>query len=87
MVIGAGREDGLDDHSGDAGVEVIGGGTTAVGSGGSQGLVEGDGSDESEARRVVLVGSHAGEALLVGVQHGGFQDLQFFVGGRAREDR
>jgi len=75
VVIGAGREHGLDDHSGDAGVEVLVGGSTTVGSGGRQGLVEGDGSDESEARGVVLVGSHAGEALLVGVQHGGFQDL------------
>ncbi len=74
MVIEMCRVHGLDDHSGESGVEMLIGGFTSISSCGSQGLVEGDGSDESQASRVVLVGSHTWEALLVGLQHG-FEDL------------
>lgn len=70
MVARRSREHGFDDHGVQAGVDVIGGDFTAVGGGGRQSLVEIDGSDESELRQVVVVGSDAWEVLAVGVGYG-----------------
>lgn len=74
MVIGRTRKHGFHDHGIQAGVDMLGGDLASVSRGSCDSLLGIDGSDEGEARQVILVGSDTWEALVVGVSNG-FQDL------------
>lgn len=67
---------GLDDHGRHARVNVLGGSLAAVGCGSRQSLLEIGGSDKSEPRQVIFIGSQDREAVIVGLCHSS-KDLLF----------